>query len=57
MLIHPVKNIQIFLLIIKKAIIPKKYLDFFNMFLEKKALVLPKITELNQYFIKLKEDK
>lgn len=36
-LIHNLKKTQIALLLIKKAIILIKYLDFFNIFLEKKS--------------------
>lgn len=41
----------------KKVKIPAKYLDFSNVFLEEKALVLPKISELNQHTIMLQKDK
>lgn len=57
MLIYLVKKVQIYLLIIEKVIIPKKYSDFFNVFLEKKTLVLLEITKLNQYAIKLQNNK
>lgn len=39
----------------EKVKILTKYSDFSNVFLEKKALVLLEITELNQYVIKLQE--
>lgn len=32
-------------------------MDFFNIFLKEKALVLSKIINLNQYVIKLEDDK
>lgn len=44
-------------LLTKKVTIFDKYSDFSNVFLERKALVLPKQTELNKHFIKLKNDK
>lgn len=34
-----------------------KYLDFLNIFSKDKTLVLPDSTKLNQYTIKLQEDK
>ena len=48
---------QIALLIIKKMQIPSKYLDFLDVFLEKKALILLKATNLNQHAIKLQENQ
>ena len=42
-------------LIAKKVTIPTYYLDFSDIFLEKKALVLLEITKLNQHAIKLQE--
>lgn len=46
------KNIETFIVYIvflfaKEIEIPVKYLDFFNVFLEKNALILPKIINLN----------
>ena len=55
MLIFPAQEAQIALLIAKKVKIPAKYSDFSDVFLEKKALVLPKITNLNQHAIELQE--
>lgn len=53
MVIHLAKKTQIILLLMKKVTIKKKYLDFINVFLEKKASILLKITNLNQYAIEL----
>ena len=46
--IYQVRKTQIALLVIKKAQILSKYLDFLDVFLEKEALILPEITEMNQ---------
>ena len=51
--IYPVRKAQIALLVAKKVKIPTKYLDFSNVFLKKKALILSEITELNQHAIEL----
>lgn len=56
MLIHITKKNQIALLLVKKVKILFKYSDFSNIFLEKKALVLPELTKLNQHAIKLQDD-
>ena len=45
------------LLLAKKVIIPAKYSDFADVFLEKVANVLPKQTWANKYAIKLEEGK
>ena len=55
MLIHPAREAQIALLVAKKVKILTKYSDFSDVFLEEKALILPKTTKLNQYAIKLQE--
>ena len=55
MLIHLAREAQIALLIAKKEKIPAKYLDFSNVISEKKALVLPELTELNQHAIQLQD--
>lgn len=55
MTIHPTKKAQIIILLTEKVTILGKYLDFSNIFLEKKALVLPELTKLNQYIIKLQK--
>ena len=46
--IHLAQEAQIALLIIKKVKILTKYLNFLDIFLKKKALVLFKTTKLNQ---------
>ena len=51
--IHSAKKTQIVLLIAKKVKTLTKYLDFLNNFLEKKALILAVVTNLNQYAIEL----
>ena len=55
--IHLDRKAQITSLLIKKVTIPDKYSDFTNIFSKKKALMLPKQTELNKHTIKLKGDK
>lgn len=47
MLIHPTQEAQIALLITEEVKIIAKYLDFLNVILEEKALVLLKINKLN----------
>ena len=56
-LINLTRKAQIALLIAKKMKIPTNYLDFLDVFLEKKALVLLEIIELNQHAIKLQKDQ
>lgn len=51
--IHPAGKAQIVLLLAKKIKILAKYSDFSNTFLERRALVLQEIIELNQHIIKL----
>ena len=53
--IHPTRKAQIALQVIEKIQILSKYFDFSDVFLEEKALVLPAITNLNQYNIKLQK--
>ena len=53
MVIYLVKKARIALLVTKKVKILTKYLDFSDIFLEAKALILLKIIKLNQYAIKL----
>ena len=55
MAIYPARKAQIALLVAEKVKIPIKYLDFLDIFLKDKALILPKITELNQHAIELQE--
>ena len=53
MLIYPAWETQIALLIAKKVKILTKYLDFSNIFSKEKASILPRVTKLNEYTIKL----
>ena len=55
--IYPAREAQIALLVAKEVKIPTKYSDFSDVFLEKKALILPKDTNLNQYAIELQKDQ
>ena len=57
MAIYLARKAQIALLIAKKGKIATKYSDFSDIFLEKKALILPEATKLNQHAIKLQEDQ
>ena len=43
------------MLVVEEVKIPTKYSDFSDVFLEEKASILPKVTELNQHAIKLQE--
>ena len=56
MSIHPAEKAKIALLITEKMNILTNYLYFSDIFLEKKALILLEITDLNQYAIKLQKD-
>ena len=51
MLIYSAKEAQIALLVIKEMQILSKYLDFLDIFLEKKALILTKEINLTNSFI------
>ena len=53
--IYPAREVQIALLVAEEVKIPTKYSDFSNVFLKEKALILLKVTELNQHAIKLQE--
>ena len=55
MAIHPARKAQIALLVAKEVKIPTEYSDFSDVFLEKKASILPEVTKLNQYAIELQE--
>ena len=55
--LHPDKAAQIAFLLAKKIQIPNEYLDFANVFLEEKALVLPERTKLNEHAINLEDGK
>lgn len=56
-LIYLARKAQIAFLLTRKVSISNKYLDFNNAFLEKKFLVLLKITDLNQHTIKLQDSQ
>ena len=47
MAIHPAKKAQIALLVTKEIKILTEYSDFSDIFLKKKALILPKVTKMN----------
>ena len=51
--IHPDRKAQIASLLNKEVKILEEYLDFANIFLEEKALVLPECIKLNQHAINL----
>ena len=55
--IYPDRAAQIPSLLTKKVKILDKYADFANVFLKKKALVLPDRTKLNKHTINLKNSK
>ena len=55
MAIDLVRKAQIASLVAKEVKIPTKYSDFSDVFLEKKASILPKAIKLNQHAIKLQE--
>ena len=55
MSLYLVRKTQMVLLVNKELQSPFKYSDFSDVFLEKKALVLPKTSNLNQYVIKLQD--
>ena len=55
MSIYPTQKAQIALLITKKVQILTKYLNFSDIFLKKKTLVLSKVINLNQHIIKLQK--
>ena len=55
--IHLDKGAKIVFLLTKEIKIPDKYSDFADVFLEKKALVLPERTNLNEHAIKLEDGK
>ena len=54
-LIHLAQEAYIALLIIKKVQILFKYLDFLDIFLEEKTLILLETIDLNQHTIKLQK--
>ena len=53
MVIYPAKKVKIILLLAKKVKILTESLDFSDIFLEKKALILLVVINLNQHAIKL----
>ena len=55
--IHLAKEAQIALLVIGEVQILSEYLDFFDIFSKKKALILPEVPEMNQHAIKLQESQ
>ena len=55
--IHPDRAAQIASLLAEEVKILDKYLDFTDVFLEEKALVLPERTELNKHAIDLEDGK
>lgn len=54
---HPAWEAQITLMVVKKATVLIKYLDYSNVFSEKSAAKLPKQTDINKYVIKLESGK
>ena len=56
MSIYPAREAKIALLTIEEVKIPAKFSDFSYVFSEKKALILPKLTKLNQYAIELQDN-
>ena len=52
--IHLARDAQLALLLAKKVIVPAKYSDFANVFLEESANVLPEQTRANEHAIELK---
>ena len=55
MAIHLARKTQIVLLVAKKVKILIKYLDFLDIFLEEKALILSEAIKLNQNAIELQK--
>ena len=55
--IHPDRAAQIAFLLVEKVRIPDKYSDFANVFSDKKTLMLPELTKLNEHAIHLENDK
>ena len=55
--VHLNKKAQIASLLIKKVKILDEYLDFINIFSEKKVLMLPEQAKFNQYAIELEKSK
>ena len=57
MTIHLARKAQLILLFAKKVIVPIKYLDFADLFLEKLANVVPERTKANEHGIKVEKSK
>ena len=57
MTIYQTRKVEIALVLAEKVIVPAKYSDFANVFLEKSANVFPEQTEANEHAIKLEEGK
>ena len=55
--IHPDRETQITSILTKKVKILDKYSDFANVFLEKKALILPERIDFNEHAIDLEGGK
>ena len=55
MSIHPAREAQIASLVAEEVKIPTEYSDFSDVFLEEKASILSKVTELNQHAIELQK--
>ena len=55
--IHLAQEAQIVLLVAEEVKISTKYSDFSDVFLEKKASILPKVTKLNQHIIELQKSQ
>lgn len=57
MSIHPAKEAQIVLLLVKKVTNLVKYLDFVNVFSKRLAIELSKLSKINKHLINLEPDK
>ena len=57
MTIHLIRKAQIALLLAKKIIVPAKYSDFADIFLQESSNVLLEQTGANKHAIKLEKDK
>ena len=53
--IYLAKKTLVALLLVEKMQIPTKYSDFLDVFLQKKASILSKVTKINQHAIKLEK--
>ena len=57
MTIHPAKEAQLALLLVKKVIVPTEYLDLADVFSEKSANILPERIGANKHAIELEKSK